>query len=78
MAERTIMASTFKEQCLALLDQVALDHIPVVVTKRGRPVARLVPIDDGPSDRSTMGSVRLIADDDEAYFSTGERWEAES
>jgi len=78
MTERTIMASTFKEQCLAVLDQVALDHIPVVVTKRGRPVARLVPIDDGPTGRSTMGSVRLIADDDEAYFSTGERWEAES
>ena len=78
MTERTIMASTFKEQCLAVLDQVALDHIPVVVTKRGRPVARLIPIDDGPTGRSTMGSVRLIAEDDEAYFSTGERWEAES
>ena len=71
------MASAFKEQCLAVLDQVALDHIPVVVTKRGRPVARLVPIDDGPTGRSTMGSVRLVAEDDEAYFSTGERWEAE-
>jgi prevent-host-death family protein len=78
MTERTIMASAFKEQCLAVLDQVALDHIPVVVTKRGRPVARLVPIDAGPTGRSTMGSVRLIAEDDEAYFSTGERWEAES
>lgn len=72
------MASVFKEQCLAVLDQVALDHVPVVVTKRGRPVARLVPIDGGPAGRSTMGSVRLIAEDDEAYFSTGERWEAES
>jgi prevent-host-death family protein len=78
MTERTIMASAFKEQCLAVLDQVALDHISVVVTKRGRPVARLVPIDGGPSSRPTMGSVRLIAEDDEAYFSTGERWEAES
>ncbi len=72
------MASAFKEQCLAVLDQVALDHIPVVVTKRGRPVARLVPIDAGPIGRSTMGSVRLVADEDEAYFSTGAQWEAES
>ncbi len=72
-----MMASAFKQQCLAVLDQVERDHVPVVLTKRGRPVARLVPIDDGPTDRPTMGSVRLLADDDEAYFSTGERWEAQ-
>lgn len=31
------MASTFKAKCLALLDQVAMDHVPIVVTKRGQP-----------------------------------------
>lgn len=74
--ERTIMASRFKAQCLALLDQVALDHVPLVITKHGRPVARVVPVDEVPTGRPTLGSVRLLAEDDEAYFSTGEAWDA--
>jgi prevent-host-death family protein len=76
MEERRMAASEFKQRCLAVLDQVAVDHVPVVVTKRGRAVARLVALTDAP-ERATMGSVRLLADDDEAFFSTGERWEAE-
>jgi prevent-host-death family protein len=44
---------------LALLDQVALTRQEIVVTKRGRAVARLVPIEKAPSLR---GSV-LDADD---------------
>lgn len=74
--ERTVMASKFKAQCLALLDQVALDHVPIVITKRGQPVARLVPIDEISTGRSTRGSVRLLADDDADYFSTGESWDS--
>jgi hypothetical protein len=35
----------------------------------GRPIARLVPIEQV---ATTMGSITLLADDDEAYFSTGE------
>ncbi len=76
MEEPVVMASRFKEQCLALLDQVARTKIAVVVTKHGKPVARLVPLDQ-PTASPTMGSVRLLADDDHAYFSTGEDWEAE-
>ena len=37
---KTIGAAKFKEQCLALMDQ--LDHEGLVITKRGKPVARLV------------------------------------
>jgi prevent-host-death family protein len=76
MEDRVVMASRFKERCLALLDLVAKTKVPVVVTKHGKPVAKLVPIDE-PEAASTMGSVRLLADDDEAYFSTGETWAAE-
>jgi prevent-host-death family protein len=71
------MASTFKQQCLALLDQVARTRVPVVITKHGKPVARLVPLDE-PVVRATMGSVTLLADDDADHFSTGESWEAEA
>lgn len=70
------MASRFKAECLAILDQVDQMRISVTVTKHGRPVARLVPVDDA-ADRPLMGSVTLVAADDDAYYATGERWDAE-
>ena len=70
------MASRFKAECLAILDQVERMKISVIVTKHGRPVARVVPLErDG--SRPTMGSVRLVAEADEPYYSTGERWDAD-
>jgi prevent-host-death family protein len=75
--ERTIMASRFKAECLAILDQVDEMKVSYVITKHGRPVARVVPADPDEFGRSLMGSVTLIAEDDEAYYSTGERWDAE-
>jgi len=75
MADRTVQASMFKARCLALLDEVARSRSTIVVTKHGKPVAKLVPLDDVP--QSTRGSVTLLVDDDEAYFSTEERWDAE-
>lgn len=74
--ERTIMASRFKAECLAILDQVEQMHISVVVTKHGRPIARVVPL-DVEYDTATMGSVLLVAEGDEAYYSTGETWDAD-
>jgi prevent-host-death family protein len=40
---RTIKASEFKTRCLAVLKEVERTRQPVVITKRGRPVAELVP-----------------------------------
>lgn len=77
MTENIVMASEFKEKCLALLDQVARTRVPLTVTKRGRPVARVIPMDDNPPHRPTKGSVRLLEKEDAAYFSTGEVWEVE-
>lgn len=74
MGEVVIQASTFKARCLALLDEVARSRNTIVVTKHGKPVAKLVPIDE---PALTRGSVTLLAEDDEAYFSTGEMWHAE-
>lgn len=75
MAELTIGAGDFKARCLALLDEVAGRRTEIVVTKRGVPVARVVPIAAAPS---TEGSVTLLASADEAYFSVGEAWDADS
>lgn len=76
MTTREISASAFKQQCLALLDHVDATKTRIVVTKRGKPVAQLVPLDDEGS--STMGSVTLVAEGDKAYFSTGDDWLAEA
>jgi len=77
MRERVVMASKFKEQCLALLDQVERTKVTVIVTKRGRPVAQLVPLPVQERRGTMMGSVRLLEKDEGAYFSTGEAWTAD-
>ncbi len=70
-----IGAGEFKQRCLALLDRVAESGVPLVVTKRGRPVARIVPIERPVAP--VKGSIRVLTADDEELFSTGEGWEAE-
>lgn len=40
---KTIKASEFKAKCLALMDEVAQTGNAVVITKKGKPVAELVP-----------------------------------
>ncbi|MBA3056308.1 MAG: type II toxin-antitoxin system Phd/YefM family antitoxin [Gammaproteobacteria bacterium] len=41
-----IGAGAFKSQCLKLLDAVALNRAPLVITKRGKAVAKLIPMPD--------------------------------
>ena len=73
--EASVPAGEFKQRCLALLDQVAETGMPIVVTKRGRPVARVVPIE--PSNDVLSGSLEVLTEDEEELFSTGDTWEAE-
>ena len=68
---REIPAGRFKAQCLALLDEVARSGEQLVVTKRGRPVARVVPVEEPPP---LAGSVEFLVEDEELLFSTGEAW----
>lgn len=42
---KTMTASKFKATCLAVMDEVEAKREPVVVTKNGKPVAKLVPVD---------------------------------
>ncbi len=41
---KIIGAGKFKAQCLALLNKVAKEHETILVTKRGKPVAKVIPI----------------------------------
>jgi len=69
---KTIGAAKFKEQCLALLDE--LDQEGVVITKRGKPVARLLPFEWQHGE--LIGSLRHKVEVRGDIFSTGIEWDA--
>lgn len=46
---KTIPAGQFKARCLKIMDDVKRRREPVLITKKGKPVARLVPADDRPA-----------------------------
>jgi prevent-host-death family protein len=50
----TVPATKFKAQCLELMDRVAERRATYVITKRGKPVAKLVPA-DAPARKSLFG-----------------------
>ncbi|MDR2451008.1 MAG: type II toxin-antitoxin system prevent-host-death family antitoxin [Candidatus Accumulibacter sp.] len=59
----TIAAGQFKATCLKLLDTVSLTQEPLIITKRGVPVAKLVPIPPrNPLFGALAGSVREEGD----------------
>ena len=71
---KTIPSAKFKEQCLKLLDTVS--HEGIVITKRGKPVAKLIPIQSSCSD--LIGSMKGHVVTKGSIFSTGIKWNAES
>jgi antitoxin (DNA-binding transcriptional repressor) of toxin-antitoxin stability system len=69
----TMNVSKFKEQCLFLVDHLDADGI--VITKHGKPVAKVVPIESGCAHLigALKGKIRIKGD----LFSTGLEWEAD-
>lgn len=60
---RSIPAGEFKAKCLAILDEVNSTGEPVLITKRGKPVARVdvpIPRETKPAD-SIFGCLRHMA-----------------
>ena len=55
MAEREIKAGEFKARCLQLMDDVAATGDTIIVTKRGKPVAKLVPAEAKPLQYPKFG-----------------------
>ena len=54
---RTIAAGRFKDVCLKMLDEVAMTRSPVVITRRGKPVAQPAPYVTPDRVRSLAGSI---------------------
>jgi prevent-host-death family protein len=74
---RKIPAGKFKASCLALMEDVRRTRNPVLITKRGRPVAKLVPADTSSDDfiGRLEGVVRIVGDV-ESPVEPPESWEA--
>ena len=71
---KRIGAAKFKEQCLALLDHLDADGL--IVTKHGRPVARVLPYDSEGAD--LIGSLRHKIKVRGNILSTGLHWDADA
>ena len=68
-------AGKFKDQCLKVLDQVAASRTPITITKRGKPVATLVPY--APRSQTAEGLEGSILKERGDPFGTGEKWDAD-
>jgi len=61
---KTIAAGEFKARCLTLMEDVRSTREPLVITKRGKPVVKLVPADDDKDDfiGRLEGEFRVVGD----------------
>jgi prevent-host-death family protein len=75
---RKVAVSEFKTHCLRLVEEVARQRREIVVTKRGKPIARVVPMGDLPVVDEGLARLRgtLIGGDRVSDFETGMMWEA--
>ena len=73
----TITAGQLKAKCLVVLDEVEQARKEYVITKRGKPVARLVPAESKKSRDDVFGRLRGTVTIRGDIFSTGVQWEAD-
>lgn len=70
-----ISAAKFKSECLQLMDDVAATKEEILITKRGKPVARLLPVLEEP--RRLFGCMESTVDYlGDIISPTDEDWEA--
>jgi antitoxin (DNA-binding transcriptional repressor) of toxin-antitoxin stability system len=73
--EKTFTATEFKAKCLRILDDLGPQGI--IILKRGRPVAKVMPISSRQNEKligSMKGKIVITGD----IFSTGVKWNAQS
>ena len=78
MQDEVVPAAEFKAKCLQIIDEVERTRVPRVVTKRGRPVARLVPMTEATS-QSLFGCMKgMLQITGDIVAETGEEWDAQA
>ena len=75
---KTMAAGNFKTHCLAVIDEVNAKHETVVITKHGKPMAKLVPVVEEPDSifGFMRGKGKIVGDLVEPIFSADE-WDIE-
>jgi prevent-host-death family protein len=74
---KTMPAGQFKARCLKIMDEVRSTREPVVITKKGRPVAKLVPAEASSDDfLGKLAGVMKIVGDITQPIEEAETWEA--
>ena len=74
---KTIAAGEFKARCLRVMEEVKKYRTAVVITKKGRPVAKLVPPDAPPTNvfGCMAGTARIVGDIEGPVLTAG-TWKA--
>ncbi len=76
MKTAQIGAGAFKAKCLSLLDDVEKRHIQLIITKHGKAMARLVPIEN--KKFSLYGCMKnSVVIKMDIVVGTGEKWDAD-
>jgi len=73
--KENVQAGVFKAQCLNMLNEVQKKHKHLIITKHGKPVAQLIPLNEK-KDRlfgKLAGSVKITGD---IIQSIDEKWDA--
>ena len=75
--QQQIPAGQFKANCLSLMDEVNHQQRVIVITKHGKPIAKLVPFSENRKSLfgAMKGTVKILGDIVEP---TGEAWEADA
>ncbi|HEU5411000.1 MAG TPA: type II toxin-antitoxin system Phd/YefM family antitoxin [Candidatus Acidoferrales bacterium] len=56
-SKHEVAISEFKAKCLSLLDEVSKTKIPLRVTRRGKPIADVIPAQDTSDNHGWIGSM---------------------
>jgi prevent-host-death family protein len=74
--KQQVAAGEFKAKCLHLLDEVQRTRKEIVITKRGKPVARMLPVEQQPPSvfGRMKGTVEILGN---IVASTGEQWQVD-
>jgi prevent-host-death family protein len=77
MYMKTLPAGEFKARCLSVMEEVRRNREPVLITKRGKPVAKLVPADKENKDIiGRLQGVIKITGDIQSPIEPPEAWES--
>lgn len=69
-ATKQVSAAEFKAKCLGIMQEISQTGRPLIVTKRGKPMVRVVPIGNGKKKKDDffgrlVGIIEIVGDPDD-------------